>query len=96
MVFGGFSLLILLVQTVQFKKKKEIIEKDEVIEFISTLEGYLLLESFCENEFSTENIYLMDVLLSKETNIYTNSGGNINQLEVRQFLNSIYERFIKF
>ena len=92
MVFGGFSLLTLFVQTVQDSKKKKNHEEehDEVLDFISSHEGFRMLESYCENEFSTENIYLMDLLLSRREGF-----GNNDLMEQTKLMNTIHERFIK-
>ncbi|EFC37054.1 predicted protein [Naegleria gruberi] len=87
-VFGGFSLTVLLIY--RKKSKKSSHDASELNEIINEVIGLQLFEVFCESEFSTENLYLYQLLKENEN---INSEANIMKLST--FVRTIFELFIQ-
>ncbi|EFC49285.1 predicted protein [Naegleria gruberi] len=90
LVFGGFSLLILLKLYIQKKVNLDKIGNISKLSiFLQDQDARQVFEKFCQSEFSTENIYLYDYLLNNE--LFT-SGRYLDGIS--DFLKNIHDLFM--
>ncbi|EFC44432.1 predicted protein [Naegleria gruberi] len=96
LVFGGYSLLIIISNKIRFKLRKvpETLVSDqeenrEMLELIGNSYGREIFEAFCRKEFSVENLYLFLDLQEKEK-LDSNNANDINN-----FIERIYNTYIK-
>ncbi|EFC40748.1 predicted protein [Naegleria gruberi] len=94
LVFGGFSLLVLIKQKKATKKPineaDSLFDDSEVMELFQDVQGFEIFEEFAQKEFSVENLYLYAELLSNKQVI---AGNALRKLP--NFLEVLSDKFIQ-
>ncbi|EFC47419.1 predicted protein [Naegleria gruberi] len=97
LVFGGYALLVRLVQFIQQKKKQSLSknrdssEMDELSQILNNVEGLRLLEQFSEKEYSLENLHLF--LEMKHNQQLIKTSDNMDELYV--FMDNVWSTYIQ-
>ncbi|EFC39539.1 predicted protein [Naegleria gruberi] len=90
LVYGGYSLLVLLAQRMKvWNGEKNEQEKVEINQYLENPIFLKIFDSFCRKEFSLENLQLY-LHLTKNSNIIEKG-----LAEIIEFINNIYDDYVK-